>query len=477
MNLPPALPDLLVDEGARRLALAHLADGITARARLTGGADPEALHDYRVALRRLRSCLRSYRNELRSTVTRRSFRRLRRLARGTNRSRDLEVHLQWLRDRLGSAGETARPGVQWVIQRLEAAGNDERDAMMRRDEARFPRLQKRLTAQLSEYRTRVRLDRDAGKRSTGRVSARRIRAASKRLGRRLLPIQGYENEEAIHRARIAAKHLRYLLEPFAGGVPGLEPAIEELKGLQDSSGDVHDAQIFAGELRKDLAAVRTQRPAGTDVRPGIQFLLGALQQRGRQAYDEFRGGWLGGAAEPRLRRIDELADAVADLADRDVEIERKFLLNELPSLENAEGPVEIEQGYLPGDRLVERLRRVTSEEGVELFRTLKEGSGLTRLEIEESVPPEVFARFWPLTEGRRIRKRRYRVPDGKLKWEIDEFLDRDLLLAEVELPEQQAEVEVPEWLRPHVEREVTEDSAYSNLSLARASNGDGERGP
>jgi len=128
--------------------------------------------------------------------------------------------------------------------------------------------------------------------------------------------------------------------------------------------------------------------------------------------------------------------------------------------------VEIEQGYLPGERLIERVRRTRSEQGEEMVRTVKEGSGLTRLEVEEPVTPEVFAGLWPLTEGRRLRKRRYRIPDGGLTWEIDEFLDRDLVLAEVELTGRPVDVEVPAWLRPHLDREVTEDEAYSNLRLA-----------
>ena len=78
----------------------------------------------------------------------------------------------------------------------------------------------------------------------------------------------------------------------------------------------------------------------------------------------------------------------------------------------------------------------------------------------------MFDQLWPLTEGRRLRKRRYRVPDGGLTWEIDEFLDRDLVLAEVELAGRPVDVEVPAWLRPHVDREVTEEEAYSNLRLA-----------
>jgi CYTH domain-containing protein len=64
-------------------------------------------------------------------------------------------------------------------------------------------------------------------------------------------------------------------------------------------------------------------------------------------------------------------------------------------------------------------------------------------------------------------KRRYLVPAGDLTWEIDEFLDRDLVLAEVELPSAEARVNPPEWLEPYVVRDVTGESEYSNMRLAR----------
>ena len=156
------------------------------------------------------------------------------------------------------------------------------------------------------------------------------------------------------------------------------------------------------------------------------------------------------------------------------EIERKFLLNGLPAFDRPDSIAEIEQGYLPGERVIERLRRVRADGKEELFRTVKEGSGMTRLEVEEPIPVELFDQLWPLTEGRRIRKHRHRVKDRKLTWEVDEFQDRDLVIAEVELPSPSAEVSVPDWLRPHIVREVTDDSKYSNYRLACDSEKDEE---
>jgi CHAD domain-containing protein/CYTH domain-containing protein len=466
MNTPPNLPNLPVDEGARRLALVHLQDAVAARGRVTGSPDADALHDYRVAIRRLRSCLRAYDKQLRSSLTGKTLRRLRRLAHGTNRSRDLDVHLLWLGEQGHKVGEAERPGVTWLLERLTADRDHAWEEMLDLDETLFPWIHARLVRRLTRFRTTIDLDAGPQRRSTAAVTARRVRAASGRLKEALRRVQGYSSIDAIHRARISAKHLRYLIEPFAAAVPAGEATVERLKALQDGFGDVHDAHVFGAELREALPAAERAASAGPSLVPGLEALMGSLQERGQQAFDQVAAGWLGDTAEPFFTTVDALADDIAGLVDRDREVERKFLLTGLPTLPGAESPVEIEQGYLPGERLIERVRRIRSEEGEELVRTVKEGSGLTRLEVEEPVSPDVFDQLWPLTEGRRLRKRRYRVPDGDLTWEIDEFLDRDLVLAEVELAGRPVDVEVPAWLQPHVDREVTEDDAYSNVRLA-----------
>jgi len=474
VKAPQNLPNLLVDEGSRRLALLHLDDATTARARLLSGADAEALHDYRVALRRLRSCIRSYGKWLRGSITERTRRRLRRLARQTNRPRDLEVHLGWLEERRAGAGETERPGIAWMIERLSAAKEEANEDMLDLDAGLFPVVHARLTSRLTRFRTTIDLESDSARRSTAAATAREVRRASRRLRARLDRIHGYSDMDAIHRARIAGKHLRYLLEPFSAAVPQVVHVVERLQALQDWFGDVHDAQVFAAELRDALPEARAAETAGAGLVHGIEVLSMALDIRGKQAFEAASAAWLEGRGGPFFDDVAAVAEAIAALAHRDQEVERKFLLTGLPSLDGAEGPFEIEQGYLPGERLEERVRRVRSEGAVELLRTVKEGSGLTRLEVEERLTPEVFDELWPLTAGRRVHKRRYRIADGELTWEIDEFLDRELVLAEVELVGRPVDVELPDWLRPHVSREVTEDESFSNVHLA--SNGP-SRGP
>jgi adenylate cyclase len=150
------------------------------------------------------------------------------------------------------------------------------------------------------------------------------------------------------------------------------------------------------------------------------------------------------------------------------EIERKFLLNALPRMPEPVDVLEIDQGYLPGVRLVERLRRQRDSGGnTRYYRTVKVGVGVQRMELEEETDEKTFEHLWVLTEGRRLRKRRHVIPDGDRYWEVDEFLDRELVLAEMEIPSAGTEITVPEWLRPVLVRDVTGERKYTNRSLAR----------
>ena len=86
---------------------------------------------------------------------------------------------------------------------------------------------------------------------------------------------------------------------------------------------------------------------------------------------------------------------------------------------------------------------------------------------EEEATEEFFATVWPLTQGHRLRKRRYRVPGATGVWEVDEFLDRELILAEIELEAEDQPVEIPPEIAAVMDREVTDEPAFSNYKLSR----------
>lgn len=125
---------------------------------------------------------------------------------------------------------------------------------------------------------------------------------------------------------------------------------------------------------------------------------------------------------------------------------------------------------------VGRIRAIESEAGprseVRYIHTLKSGSGLIRREIERPLSRSAFEAAWALTEGRRLEKTRWRIPDHGVLWEIDRFetpaAASGLVLAEAEAPSEAAAMALvpPEWLAPVVDREVTDDPGYTNAEIA-----------
>lgn len=147
------------------------------------------------------------------------------------------------------------------------------------------------------------------------------------------------------------------------------------------------------------------------------------------------------------------------------EIERKFLLSELP-LDIDQFPYkDIEQGYLstPENTVEYRVRKI----GDSYFCTIKTVGALIRDEQEQEIEENQFNSFWKNTEGRRVSKRRYTIEreDG-YSIEVDVYKDRleGLIIAEVEFSskEEAEKFHVPEWFG----KEVTNSQKYKNKNLA-----------
>jgi CYTH domain-containing protein/CHAD domain-containing protein len=144
------------------------------------------------------------------------------------------------------------------------------------------------------------------------------------------------------------------------------------------------------------------------------------------------------------------------------EIERKFLVAEMPRAESA--AAVIEQGYLAlDDRGEVRLRRIDGE----LLLTAKSGHGEVREEVEVSIHPRAFEALWSLTAGRRVRKVRHYIPLGEgLRAEVDVYEGdlEGLRTAEVEFgsPQEAESFVPPPWLG----EELTGNVRYSNQTLA-----------
>jgi CHAD domain-containing protein/CYTH domain-containing protein len=456
-----ALLELAAPRAARFLALRFLDEAQAARTRLDDPADAEALHDFRVAIRRLRSTVRAYAPHLEDGVGRKDRRRLRKLAHATGGARDGEVMIAWMEARRGDLSVEQAPGLDWLVARLRKR-QEKLDAGLREEVARdFTRECERLADRLEWYPARVSAsDPREGPRMGGAV-ADLVAEHAEALRSALASVQSVEDQERAHEGRIEAKRLRYLLEPFADDNDEARAIVKQLKKLQDVLGEMHDAHVARLLLQEARAA------ADADAAPGLEALSAAAVRETERLYGDAEGGWLGGRADGFFGEVGELAARLRTGGAEDTEIERKFLLRGMPRLPKGAVRTDIVQGYLPGARLQERVRRVRRRgEPVRYYRTVKLGSGISRVEVEEEADEDTFRRLWRMTKGRRIRKRRYRVADGELTWEIDRFRGRDLVLAEIELPSEDHAVEIPDWLRDHVVRDVTGEAEYVNVNLA-----------
>jgi adenylate cyclase len=148
-----------------------------------------------------------------------------------------------------------------------------------------------------------------------------------------------------------------------------------------------------------------------------------------------------------------------------LEIERKFLVSNDSWKAEAGEPVRLCQKYVPLSEKVSGVirLRIAGDRGFLTMKTPQKG--ISRGEFEYEIPVEdaesLMQQFCP-SGG--VGKLRYIVNYAGFRWEIDEFLGRHtgLVLAEIELPSEDAEFPLPPWIGT----EVSGDFHYSNSYLS-----------
>ncbi len=144
-----------------------------------------------------------------------------------------------------------------------------------------------------------------------------------------------------------------------------------------------------------------------------------------------------------------------------MEIERKFLIKELPDLSQYEYH-DLTQAYLNRDPVL----RIRKEDDEYVF-TYKGKGLLAREEYNLPLNKESFDNLLPKTEGKVISKRRYLIPYDKYTIELDVFKGdlEPLIMAEVEFDsvEEANSFAAPEWFG----EDVTEDRRYHNSNLSK----------
>ncbi len=147
------------------------------------------------------------------------------------------------------------------------------------------------------------------------------------------------------------------------------------------------------------------------------------------------------------------------------EIERKFLVTSDAYKQQAKKATRITQGYISSvpERTVRV--RIKGDKGFITIKGIGNESGASRFEWEKEIPVEEVKELLKICEPGIIDKTRYIVEVGNHIFEVDEFYgdNEGLVVAEVELKEENEEFEKPEWLG----KEVTGDVRYFNSMLMK----------
>ena len=153
-----------------------------------------------------------------------------------------------------------------------------------------------------------------------------------------------------------------------------------------------------------------------------------------------------------------------------MEIERKFLVKDLPANLDSYPHSRLTQSYISRTPVI-RLRKIEKMEETSYVLTVKSGGLAVRQEFEIPLQKTEYERLFQKVEGRVLRKVRYLIPleDGYTA-ELDRFEGElsGLLLVEVEFPTVEAmnAFKAPEWFG----EDVSESAKYHNSVLSNGGN-------
>lgn len=154
-----------------------------------------------------------------------------------------------------------------------------------------------------------------------------------------------------------------------------------------------------------------------------------------------------------------------------MEIERKYMICELPNHLNEYRSLKLEQGYLCNDPII-RIRKSNED----YYMTYKSKYGLKQNpqaaiinhEVELMLTKDAYELLRTKTEGYMVYKTRYLIPiqDG-LKAELDVFEGQltGLIIVEVEFPDEETADSFipPAWFG----KELSMDHRFSNYHLSK----------
>ncbi|MHB1457588.1 MAG: CHAD domain-containing protein [Armatimonadota bacterium] len=212
------------------------------------GNDIEALHDMRVASRRLRAALRVFKASLPSKEFADVVEQVRSVTQALGSVRDLDVFIDYLENEKLILDQD----IDWLIDVEKAEAERERiriDMLNTLNDLQSGSLESDITLMLSKSKM-------TNARSKNFMAAQAVRLITPGLADLISISYAIYNSELIteiHQMRIAAKKLRYTMEAFIPcfGRPLIE-MISEVKLLQEQLGMIHDCDVWVDKLKRYL---------------------------------------------------------------------------------------------------------------------------------------------------------------------------------------------------------------------------------
>lgn len=326
LEKPGIEPDDPMSEAGRKTLRFHFRRMLYNEPGTRLGEDIEALHDMRVATRRMRAAFQVFDDHYKPKVVARYQKGLKRTGRALGGVRDLDVFrekTQAYRDALPASQQGGLDGFLSVLElRREAARERMITYLDSKKYLRFTDRFGRFVETEGLGSRAVTLDGDEPR----PYHVRHV--APMAVYERLANMRAYDEWVTIpnppvarlHALRIACKRLRYTLEFFREVLgPDTKELVKEVVVMQDHLGDLQDAVVASGILR-DYLNWGTWGPSGADwsrpslavpvIAPGVAAYLAAKQSEIQHLVEAFPQQWHRLAGPDFSQRV---ADAVSVL--------------------------------------------------------------------------------------------------------------------------------------------------------------------
>jgi triphosphatase len=318
VDQPGVVPGDVMSEAGRKILVFHFARMLNEEPAVREGNNIEAIHDMRVATRRMRSTLNLFRAFYDESLIKSLRRGLRTIARALGAVRDLDV----FRLKAEAYAESLTPADRAAFQPLLDNWRQQED------DARIPLIELLNSARYAKFLDRFEAfavtpgfgvlpitarnrEGDPAPSQVGHIAPQLIYAQYS-IVRAYETLLGHASPDTLHHLRIEVKRLRYTLEAFTD-VLGEEAksAIEATKALQDYLGELQDARVAIDLLKAYLR--RCKESDGMDRRAqttAVQAYMETCKALKQQLIAGVPTAWAA-FVHPDVRR--DLAMAVAAL--------------------------------------------------------------------------------------------------------------------------------------------------------------------